>query len=251
MKLASAIAYNKRHRDLPGCEEAIAYLTKQWQDAHGLVPDGELGPLTINSIVGALGPPPVQLNAMVGGVWTPFDGPLSERPKTRADVRRMFGNPGKGKADVKWERENIITVQGDTAFLPVLTKTWFPVNRKVEPYMREAFRRAEVSVPGYIQKPGTFGYVFRHMRHDDDLPLSNHAYGIACDINPQDNGAKEFGPGKTPVPWSDAWNRYWPRGIPKAIVDAFLSCGFSWGGYWKGFCDPMHFEWCGQREVQV
>lgn len=187
--------------------------------------------------------------------FEPFDGPLKYRPHTRAEVIHLFGDPTRGGLylkvpDPKWEKANIVDVHGDAAFLPVLAPSYFPIHRLIEPYAREAFRRAELAAPGHIQRKGTWGYNFRHMRHDPKMPLSYHSYGIAIDINPDNNRAKTFGPGKTPKPWSAQWWKHWPQGLPEGVVEAFESCGFAWGGRWKGYVDNMHFEWRG-NDVQV
>ena len=54
---------------------------------------------------------------------------------------------------------------------------------------------------------------------------SNHAYGIAVDINSEENG---FNTGHGTM--------------PKPVVAAFKSEGFAWGGDYKSRTDPMHFE---------
>ena len=179
-----------------------------------------------------------------------FDGPLSEQPRDRSDCNRMFGDPSRGgvyttDADPSWKAQNIIELHGADAFLPALATRYFPIHHDIEPYAREAFRRAESAAPGYIQRRGTWGFNFRHTRHDPALDLSYHSWGIAIDINPHDNSAVGFDAGRCPRPWSGEWTRRWPRGVPQAIVRAFESCGFRWGGHWTGYCDPMHFEWLG------
>lgn len=64
-------------------------------------------------------------------------------------------------------------------------------------------------------------YYFRARR--GSKRLSNHARGIAIDIDPQDN---QMGRGK---PWD----------MDKRVVAAFEAEGWRWG---KAFNDPMHFE---------
>jgi hypothetical protein len=193
---------------------------------------------------------PVSPAAPAGVEFAPFDGPLAQRPRDRRECNRMFGDPTRGgayvnDADPSWRAHHIIELHGDEAFLPVLAKSYFPIHHDIEPYAREAFRRAESAVPGYIQRPGTWGYNFRHMRHDPKMPLSYHSWGIAIDVNPATNSAVSFGADKYPAPWCPEWNKRWPKGVPQAIVLAFESCGFRWGGRWTDYCDPMHFEWLG------
>lgn len=187
---------------------------------------------------------------------TPFDGPLTKRPRDRPEVIDMFGDPSRGgtyttSADPTWRAANIIELHGADAFLPVLAKSYFPIHQDIEPYAREGFCRAEAAVPGHVQRRGTWGFNFRHMRHDPHMPLSYHSWGIAIDVNPDHNAAYTFGPFDTPKPWSSQWLAQWPKGLPEEVVQAFESCGFSWGGRWHGFVDPMHFEWVGKPLVQV
>lgn len=198
--------------------------------------------------------------------WEPWDGPLEKRPHNRAEMIALLGDPTRGqlylkKPDPKWVKANIVELHGPTAFLPVLAKSYFPIHRLIEPYAREAFRRAEISCPGVIRREGTWGYNFRRIRHDTPekakaagrplRPLSLHSYGCAIDVNPDWNGGKQFGPGDTPTPWSVRWMKIWPQCLPREIVLAFESCGFEWGGRWRGYCDPMHFEWIGHDDVRV
>jgi len=53
--------------------------------------------------------------------------------------------------------------------------------------------------------------------------LSNHAFGLALDLNAVENGRGTAGL------------------IDRGVVDIFKSWGFTWGGDW-GYTDPMHFE---------
>ncbi len=64
----------------------------------------------------------------------------------------------------------------------------------------------------------------RHIRNNPHLPLSLHTFGIAFDINPEENKVKSLKPS-----------------IPMGIVDIFESVGFEWGGRWK-LKDYMHFQ---------
>ncbi len=189
--------------------------------------------------------------------WPVFDNPLlTVRPHGLTEINQVYGDPTRGglylkKVDPTWKKNHIVDCHGDKAFLPVLAPAYFPVHKLAEPSFREAFRRAEIACPGYIQRPGTWGFNFRHMRHDPRMPLSRHSWGIACDVNPDQNKAKTFAAGKTPKPWGDVWDKVWPKGVPLALVEAFESCGFLWGGRWRGYCDPMHFELCGGDAVQL
>lgn len=171
-------------------------------------------------------------------VLAPFVGPIEELPHTRAEVYRVFGNPGTNKVDARWERANMVKALN-------LSGGWnngggrLYVHRLAEPYLREALRRAALlSSLDYIQNLGCFS--FRHQRHDPSRPLSYHSWGIAVDINPTTNAGWYVK--APPEPFTPAWFEKYPRGVPADLVRAFESCGWRWGGRWKGYVDPMHFE---------
>jgi hypothetical protein len=60
--------------------------------------------------------------------------------------------------------------------------------------------------------------------------LSEHAYGLAIDINPAQNA---YGSTKTDMPAN--------------IHDIAAKWGLVWGGDWKSGPDPMHFQWGGSK----
>ncbi|MFL5945377.1 MAG: M15 family metallopeptidase [Gaiellaceae bacterium] len=76
---------------------------------------------------------------------------------------------------------------------------------------------------------------------------SNHAYGLAVDINPIEN--PYTGCGRTREPASVPYlNRSKLRRgmVTPAVVRAFRSIGWGWGGSWSGPTkDYMHFSWNG------
>lgn len=221
--------------------DKITELVHEWQRTHDLVVDGIAGPVTVSSIDAVLIPetPPLK--------WEPWDGPLERQPRNRREVYQMFGNPGVGTPDKRWERENITTVR-DMPGVP--SKWYFRCHRLVEPYMREAFRRAQIAAPQY-QIERAASYVFRHQRHDPKRPLSYHSLGIAVDIDPHRNFGKSFKKGQTPEAWSSEYWAIWSEGLPRAFVEAFQSCGFASGIDWDEdgyssdhtFIDPMHLVW--------
>ena len=173
----------------------------------------------------------------------PWEGPLERIPRNRAEVYKTFGNPGVGKVDRHWERDNMVLVKD-------LPGAWnggkgrLYVHRLAEPYLREALRRCRAA--GVLDEIRTLGcFNFRHQRHDPARPLSYHSFGIALDLNSADNAAKAFPKGKPPAPWSPGWCELWPHGVSMELVLAFESVGWSWGGRWVTYPDPMHLELVG------
>ncbi len=76
---------------------------------------------------------------------------------------------------------------------------------------------------------------------------SNHAYGLAVDLNPSEN--PYVGCGMTRDPKRLAYvnrARIRPGMVTPAVVAAFRSIGWSWGGSWQGATkDYMHFSFNG------
>lgn len=76
---------------------------------------------------------------------------------------------------------------------------------------------------------------------------SNHAYGLAIDLNPREN--PYVGCGRTRDasrnPYLDR-KRLRPGMVTPAVIRAFRSIGWGWGGDWSGSTkDYMHFSWNG------
>ena len=161
------------------------------------------------------------------GAWHPFEGPLHVIPEGRTEVYQAYGDPGvtypkKGvvKVSLKWERANLVMARN----LPGYGKPVY-VHRLVEPYLREAMRRAAIAAPGYvIHRLGCFAP--RHQRHDPSRPLSTHTWALGPDINPDTN------------------KPYTKGDMPAAFVAAWTSVGFEWGGDWVSYPDPMHMQLC-------
>lgn len=190
-----------------------------------------------------------------GYIWPNWDGPEKLQPRSYAEVDAMFDVPGGHHKveDKHWVAANIIECHGDGKHprLPGVPAKWyFHTHWRIEPYWREALRRALISAPEYtIERFG--GYVWRTIRHEANAPLSPHGRGIAGDVDPDRNRGIQFRKGKAPKLWSPEWYEVWPHGVTPPFVQAFLSCGFRWGSDWDedshsedhDWQDPMHFEW--------
>jgi hypothetical protein len=72
---------------------------------------------------------------------------------------------------------------------------------------------------------------------------SEHAYGEAVDLDPQENPYTGCGRTRDPssVPYLNR-SRVRPGMVTGGVVAAFRSIGWGWGGSWSGTKDYMHFS---------
>lgn len=190
-----------------------------------------------------------------GHIWPAWDGPEAIQPRSYAEADLMLLVPPDhhSKENARWVASSIVECHGTGRYprLPGVPEKWYVhVHRRIEPYLREGLRRAQLSAPEYrIERIG--GYVWRTIRHRPGAPLSPHARGIAVDIDPDQNRGITFKRGQAPRAWSAEWMRLWPACVTPAFVAAMESCGFTWGADWdedgatddEVWLDPMHFEW--------
>lgn len=172
----------------------------------------------------------------------PYDHPY-EIPKDRRGVIAVYGDCGVAKLDPKWERANMVLIEG----LPGRwngSKGRIYCHRKAAPAIREALRRCALyGVLDEVEKIGCFNW--RHVQHNSAKPLSYHSWGIAFDVNPADNKLRRYKRGTAPKPWSPEWWEVWPNGVSEKLVQAFKEAGLAWGGDWQTVPDPMHFQLVG------
>jgi hypothetical protein len=71
-----------------------------------------------------------------------------------------------------------------------------------------------------------YGGCFNFRPKRNRAQLSAHCWGIALDLNPEDNQMGTRG------------------SIDPRLVAVFRRFGFEWGGDWKTRKDPMHFQFC-------
>jgi D-alanyl-D-alanine carboxypeptidase len=121
--------------------------------------------------------------------------------------------------DPKWEAASI-----RTARVPLLGR--ITCHRAVFPQLRQAMRDLMSKSLGPLVDPAQYEgcYVPRFIDRDPDGRLSHHSWGIALDINHDEN---LFGA----APNQD-----------EQLVEVMAEWGFTWGGRWL-VPDGMHFEW--------
>jgi D-alanyl-D-alanine carboxypeptidase-like protein len=76
---------------------------------------------------------------------------------------------------------------------------------------------------------------------------SNHAYGLAVDLNPVENPYVGCGMSRDPLAQSYRDRSHHRAGmVTRNVVNAFRSIGWGWGGAWSGSTkDYMHFSFNG------
>ncbi|MFT4286092.1 M15 family metallopeptidase [Nocardioides sp.] len=121
---------------------------------------------------------------------------------------------GRVVPDPAWVKANIAT-----EVVPILGAV--TCNKAFFPQLKAALQ--EVVERGLADKIYQYGGCYNPRFIAGSHSLSNHAFGLAIDLNVPDNG----------------------RGIPGAmdrqVVAIFEKWGFTWGGRWR-YTDPMHFE---------
>ena len=106
---------------------------------------------------------------------------------------------------------------------------------------------AEDSDTESVDANNTSAFCYREITGGGNM--SNHAYGLAIDLNPQQNPYVSYGTGE-PIWWHENANDYIDRdaGLPHMIThedlayELFTQHGFEWGGDWDSPKDYQHFE---------
>ena len=120
--------------------------------------------------------------------------------------------------DDAWVEANIAT-----STVPILGDV--TCHRVMLPQLAEALAEIErQGLASLIRAEDYAGcYAPRFIDRNPDLPLSNHAFGLAIDLNSDTNQLGTTGD------------------MDPRIVEIFEKWGFEWGGHWER-PDPMHFE---------
>ena len=103
--------------------------------------------------------------------------------------------------------------------------TLMTCHKGMAPVFGEVF--GEIQKHGLQAKIESFGGCFSFRPQRRGTKLSTHAWGIAIDLNPEENAQGSAG------------------NIDAGLVEIFRAAGFEWGGGWaSGVRDPMHFQFC-------
>jgi hypothetical protein len=217
----NAAQYNERQRTRNAWDYAdIALLVRYYQEHEGLSPeDGMLGPATVR-----------HLRAYYDVVE-----PQSKIPKNRRALEAdpNYGKPSwvKGRVgrrvdiDDAWERKNIRYFTAHTGKKVRMHRLAGAEFVRLFALACEASGYTPKSVQTY--NPRVIGGTDR---------LSMHAYGIAFDVDPQDN------------PWGGIRKDGSPSLVRQhpEFMAVFEKAGWTWGGRWrKGKGDDMHAQRCG------
>jgi hypothetical protein len=118
--------------------------------------------------------------------------------------------------DPSWVREHIVT-----ATVPILGQV--TCNKYLIPQLKAAL--GEIVSRGLTDEihPGEYAGCYYPRFIAGTTQLSNHAFGLALDLNVPGNQRGTVGQ------------------MDRGVVDVFKKWGFGWGGDWS-YTDPMHFE---------
>jgi hypothetical protein len=138
---------------------------------------------------------------------------------TFADAVGVFSytvSGGRVIPDPGWVREHI-----RTEVVPILGSV--TCNKAIFPQLKAAL--ADIVSRGLADEihPGEYAGCYYPRFIAGSTQLSNHAFGLALDLNVPGNLRGTVGE------------------MDRGVVAAFKEWGFSWGGDWN-YTDPMHFE---------
>lgn len=118
--------------------------------------------------------------------------------------------------DPAWVRDHIVTQT-----VPILGAV--TCNRVIFPQLIAALEEVVARGLSEAIHPGQFAGCYYPRFIAGTTTLSNHAFGLALDLNAVENQRGTSGR------------------IDRAVVEIFERWGFTWGGRWR-YTDPMHFE---------
>lgn len=108
-----------------------------------------------------------------------------------------------------------------------------PVRKEIAPIVQ--YLVGETQGQGYALRAGQcWGYACRKIRKGKSW--SNHAWGLAVDLNAPANPMKKVPPDAPRHTWTD---------MPEWVPALWKQYGFGWGGDYSKTKDAMHFEFMG------
>ena len=176
--------------------------------------------------------PSARIQSLVQGAEVPATDP-SQTPVAEAQpqgivtggvigaMRFEIRKDGSIRPDPAWVSANIVYAE-----VPILGTV--ACHRLLIPRLVGALNEIEEAGLAKFIDPETYGgcYVPRFIDRDTTKPLSNHAFGLAIDLNTTTNQLGTKGD------------------MDPRVVEIFQRWGFNWGGTWER-PDPMHFEAAG------
>lgn len=137
-----------------------------------------------------------------------------------------------------------------TISVPCLNKSGNRVTRRVTcnpnivPEVKEIFE--EMADIGFIAYDvSCYSYRYKN-NNSSQKSLSSHAYGLAFDINPNENAQYLMRNGR---PYLNTGSLYQPGtnpySITQEVANIWIRHGFGWGGTWNSQKDYMHFSLTG------
>lgn len=155
-----------------------------------------------------------------------------------ADLKDLFPNGVPTSAAEMQQYLTTITIDINNA-QGKKTTTQITVHKKVAEDVKAIFR--DIQASGFkIKSVGR--YSWRGAAASNNR--SHHSYGVAIDINPNENYMIKNGKIISGSFWRPGQNEFsiTPGG---PVVNAFARRGWSWGGNWKSSKDYMHFSLTG------
>jgi len=132
------------------------------------------------------------------------------------DFRYTATDGGRVVPDPTWERSHIVTES-----VPILGRV--TCNKYLMPQLRGALAEVQASGLAASIHPSEYAGCYYPRFIAGTNTLSNHAFGLALDMNVPGNLRGTAGD------------------MDRAVVAVFKRWGFAWGGDWN-YTDPMHFE---------
>ena len=214
-----------------------------WQMQRLEAETGTLSAAQLNELLPPLPVPSGQPSAAPRQDRTPLYRNGRIHVLSEAEVRRLYGDIATQPAAGGGPGQVTVTSPGTaggaqrtlvTFTHPLLGARSLQFHQRALPHLKaaldaiEARRAAGTLQASIVSCQGTLSE--RHIGHDIQKPLSRHTWGIAIDLNSQQNPL-----GQPPAAAGQ------PGTLLPDIVEIFNACGFAWGGDFST-PDGMHFE---------